>query len=204
MKKFPAIALLEFRDIAVGIHATDALIKKAPIAVVQSGTISHGRYLTLIGGSTASVQEAHQEGLLFGKDSVIDHVYLPDVHPRLLEGVLGKRSAGHWFGALGIVETRTVACNVRATELALKATEVDLIEIRISDAWLAGKGMSLYHGELYDVEAAVETAVSSLEATHSEVMHRIVTSPHEGLTQQLSAGTHFIANTLLDLDGETG
>ena len=53
MKIYPAIAALEFDDIAAGVAATDAMLKRAPIAFFKSGTITHGRYLTLIGGTTA-------------------------------------------------------------------------------------------------------------------------------------------------------
>ena len=58
MKKYPAIAIVELASIADGIYCTDALLKKAPIAMIKSGTVSHGRYLIVIGGSTASVEES--------------------------------------------------------------------------------------------------------------------------------------------------
>ena len=73
MKKHPALAIVEFSDIPTGMFATDAMLKKAPIAFVKCGTISRGRYLTLIGGTTASVDESLAEGLVHGGDSVLDH-----------------------------------------------------------------------------------------------------------------------------------
>lgn len=202
MKNYPAIALLEFRDISVGMHTTDAVVKKAPIAVLKCGTISHGRYLTLIGGSTASVQESYREGLLHGKDSIIDHVFLPDVDPALHDGMLGKRTAGPWHGAVGIIETQTISANVLAAEKALKATPVGLVELRLSDSWLAGKGVSIYHGDLHDIEAAMEVAITHLQEAGIDVLYRIITSPHEAITQQIGTSTHFVGSALLDLDGE--
>ena len=202
MKTYPAIALLEFRDVTVGIYATDALVKKAPIAVLKSGTISQGRYLTLIGGTTASVLESYEEGLLYGKDSVVDHVLLPDVHPAVHDGILGRRGGDSWTGALGVIETETVACNVRAAERALKATGVDLVELRLSDSWLAGKGISIYHGDLHDIEEAVAVAVADLEERSIPALHRVITSPHEATTQQIARSTHFVGSELLDLEGE--
>ena len=53
MKKYPAIAVLEFSSIADALFCTDALLKKAPIAMLKSGTVSGGRYLIILGGSTA-------------------------------------------------------------------------------------------------------------------------------------------------------
>jgi microcompartment protein CcmL/EutN len=143
MKQYPAIAILEFRDISVGLFATDAMVKKAPIAVLKSGTISQGRFLTLVGGTTASVEESYEAGLELGGDSILDNVFLPDVHPAVHDGILGNRSKEDWTGALGIIETNTVACNVMAAEKAMKATDLGLLELRLSDSWLAGKGISI-------------------------------------------------------------
>ena len=203
MKRHPAIAVLEFRDIAVGVVATDALLKRSPIAFVKCGTISRGRFLTLIGGTTASVEEAVSEGLAQGGDSVLDHVMLADVHPQLYEGILGHRSpVGP--GSIAIIETDTVSSNVRAAELALKGTTVDLVEIRLADSGLSGKGLSIFEGELHDVEAAVEIAVGFLERTGVQVGFKIISAPHEALSRQVEGSTYFGSASLLELDGEEG
>ncbi|HQT93384.1 MAG: hypothetical protein B7Z68_00130 [Acidobacteria bacterium 21-70-11] len=201
MKKHPAIAVLEFRDIAVGLVATDAMLKRSPIAFLKCGTISRGRFLTLLGGTTASVEEACHEGLLQGGESVLDHVLLADVHPQLYDAILGhRRPVG--AGSLAIIETSTVSSNVRAAELALKGTPVDLVELRLADAGLSGKGLSIVHGELHDVEAAVEIAASFLRDAGVEAGFRIIPAPHEALAGHVGAGTRFGSAALLELDGE--
>lgn len=201
MKRHPAIAVLEFAEIAVGIVATDSMLKKAPIALLRSGTITHGRFLTLIGGSTASVEESLQEGLFWGAGSVLDHVLLPDVHAELYAAILGARQAAT-AGALAILETDTVSANVRAAEAALKGTPVRLLEIRLADAGLSGKGVSFYQGELHDIEAAVTLAVAAVHAASHEIASKIIPAPHEALARQLQSGTAFPQATLLELDGE--
>ncbi len=201
MKKHPAIAVLEFRDIAVGLVATDAMLKRSPIAFLKCGTISRGRFLALIGGTTASVEEACHEGLLQGGGSVLDHVLLADVHSQLYDAILGhRRSVG--AGSLAIIETSTVSSNVRAAELALKGTTVELVELRLADAGLSGKGLSIYHGELHDVEAAVEIAAGFLREAGVEAGFRIIPAPHEALADHVGAGTLFGSAALLELDGE--
>ncbi len=201
MKKHPAIAVLEFKDIAVGMVATDAMLKKSPIAFLKCGTISRGRYLILIGGTTASVEEAVSEGLFFGGSSVLDHVLLADVHPQVYDAILGeRRSAGP--GSLAIIETATVSSNVRAAELALKGTPVDLVEIRLADTGLSGKGLSIYHGELHDIEAAVDIAVGFLQRTGVEVGFKIIPAPHEALSRHVDDSTYFGSASLLELEGE--
>ena len=102
MKRFPAIAIVEFHRISAGMYATDAMVKKAPIAVLKCGVISQGRYLALIGCSTAAVDESYAEGLSSGGDDVMDRVLLPDVHPQLHDALLGLRAPGR-AGAMAII-----------------------------------------------------------------------------------------------------
>jgi len=201
MKKHPAIAVIEFSDIPTGMSATDAMLKKAPIAFVKCGTVSHGRYLTLIGGSTASVDESLREGMAHGGPSVLDHLLLADVHPRVYEAILGWRKPGN-AGALAIIETDTVAANVRAAEAALKGTPIDLIEIRLADTGLSGRGLSVYQGSLPDIEAAIEIATRYVDQSGGQLRHRIISRPHEALIKQIETSTWFGSQTVLDLDGE--
>ena len=60
--RHPALALVEFDSVAAGIRAADAMVKRAPIALLKSGTIHPGHYLVLIGGSVGSVTESFQAG----------------------------------------------------------------------------------------------------------------------------------------------
>ena len=202
MKKHPAIAVIEFAEIPAGMSATDAMLKKAPIAFVKCGTITRGRFLTLVGGTTASVDEALREGLAHGGPTVLDHLFLADVHARVYEAILGRRTpAGS--GALAIIETDTVAANVRAAEAALKGTPVDLVEIRLADSGLSGRGLSLYRGALPDIEAAIDIVTRYLGQSGGELRHRIISSPHEGLVRQIETSTWFGSQAVLDLGGET-
>lgn len=202
MKKHPAIAIVEFSDIPAGIYATDAMLKKAPIAFIKCGSISRGRYLTLIGGTTASVDEALTAGIALGAGHVLDHIMLADVHSRVYAAIVGERRPGG-AGALAIIETDTVAANVRAAEAALKATAVELMEIRLADTGLSGKGISLYQGELHEIEEAVIAATRYLQHAGVPARHRIIASPHESLVRQVSTSTWFGSQDILELDGET-
>jgi len=203
MKTAPALAIVEFDDIAAGVFATDAMLKKAPIAFVRSGTITRGRYLTLIAGSTASVEVSLAEGLASAGRSVVDHLLLADVHPRVFAAMCGARLPDG-SGALAVIETDTVAAVVRAAELALKGTPVELVEIRLADAGLAGKGLSVYRGDLHDVEAAVAIVERAVRQGGGAVRHRILPSPHDATARQMASGTSFAQAEWLDLGGEAG
>ena len=201
MKTHPALALVEFSDIPTAVRATDAMVKKAPIAVLRCGTITRGRWLTLIGGSTASVDESLAAGLEAGGGAVIDHLLLPDVHARLFEAVTGVRRPPR-SGALAVLETATAAAAARATEAALKGTGVELVEIRLADQGLGGKGVAIYSGDLHEIEAAVSLAQGVLAAIDRTASVTIVQAPHEALYAALAHGTAFAPAELLDLGGE--
>ena len=201
MRTYPTIAVIEFNSIADGIFCTDALLKKAPIAMIKSGTVSRGRYLIILGGSTGSVEESLNEALEVGKASHLDHAFLPDVHSQVHDAVLGQRQP-LIQDAVAILETDTVAANVRAAEAALKGTKVRLTELRLAEYEMSGKAISVFTGELHEVEAAMELAGDFLRGRKEYVQHRIICQPHETLTHQLDGGTRFAAAKPIPLEGE--
>jgi microcompartment protein CcmL/EutN len=202
MKRHPAVAILDFSDIPTGVHATDAMVKKAPIALLRCGTVTDGRFLTIIGGSTASVAEALEEGLFWGGGSVTDHVFLADVDAQLFDGMFGVRQPGG-PGAMAVITTSSVAAIARAVEAALKGTPVSLVEIRLADSGLAGKGLAVLRGELHDVEAAVGLALATVGPRHT-VSHRIISSPHDATAETVDTATLFSAAATIELEGEDG
>jgi microcompartment protein CcmL/EutN len=200
MKRGSALAIIEFGDISAGVFAADAMLKRAPIAYIRSGTVSRGRYLIVIGGSPASVEESYRAGLQAGGDP-LDHLLLADVHPRLYEAVVtGRRAPAE--GALAVLETETVSLSVRSAEAALKGTPVTLVELRLADRGLSGKGLAVYQGRQHDIEAAVALAVAEAGRVGGTVRHSIVSAPHEALGRQLAKGSRFDDGEVVELDGE--
>ena len=167
MKKTSALAVLEFADIPTGVWAVDGILKKAPIAFVRAGTVTRGRYLVVFGGSTAATAESLAEALATSGKAVIDHTLLPDVHPALFDAAFGARRKS--AGSLLIIETETASSIVRAVEAALKGTPVVLLELRLADAGLAGKGIALVAGSLHDKESRTCHARNASFIVHSPI-----------------------------------
>jgi bacterial microcompartment shell protein len=157
----PALALLEFSSIAAGVYAGDAMVKRAQLDVVHAGTVHPGRFLVLVGGSVAEVEEALKAGQENALDSLNDHIFLPGVHPDVVKALAGGRAA-QIGDALGIVETQTVPAAILAADKGVKVAEVSLMEIRLADG-LNGKGLVFFSGLVSDVEAAVELSTGSLQ-----------------------------------------
>jgi microcompartment protein CcmL/EutN len=200
-KTYPALAAIDLTDIPTGLLATDALLKRSPIAFIRAGTITGGRWLALFGGTTAAVEEALAAALERGQEALADHVLLPDVHPDLYAAVHGVRQAAG-EGSLLVMETSTVPALLRAVETVLKGTSVRLAELRLADAGLAGKGVAVVRGELADVEAADALARSSLQRHPAAFSSRVVSAPHQATLLQLAHGTAFATARVVELEGE--
>ncbi|MCJ7708676.1 MAG: BMC domain-containing protein, partial [Anaerolineales bacterium] len=140
----PALALVEFSSIAAGIQAADAMAKRAPIDTLKAGTVHNGKYLVLIGGQVADVEESLAAGRQVGGSSVLDFVLLPRVHHEVVETIGGARKPNP-TDALGVIETTTVAAAIHAADAGVKGAQVHLVEVRLADG-LGGKGIVLFSG----------------------------------------------------------
>ncbi len=183
----PALALLELGSIAIGIEAGDAMAKRAPIDVIYAGTVHPGRYLVLVGGAVADVEEAVEAGRAVGASSVLDVVLLPGVHPAVAAAVRGARRRGTGE-ALGIIETLTVASIIEAADAGVKAADVRLLELRLADG-LGGKGYLLFDGAVGDVQAAVEAGAASAHGV--VVAHRVIARLHAEMRENVEASGRF-------------
>ena len=186
----PAIGLLEFDSIARGIEAGDAMAKRSPLEVIRAGTVHPGRYLVLVGGLTADVEEALAAGREVG--GVTDELFLPDVHPDVVASVGGGRRVASEDGgeALGVVETSTVAAVIRAADAGVKAARVAIRELRLADD-LGGKGYVLVGGEVAEVEAAVEAGQARVSG--AGVGHVVIAQLHAEMQENLDADASFAA-----------
>lgn len=200
-KTYPAIALIECSNLPAGISAADAMVKKSPIAMLKSGTVSQGKFLILVGGSTASVEEAYREGLRVAGRSVVDSLILPDVHPQVHRAILGHRQPCD-ADSLGILETHTVAAIIEAADAGVKGAEVAIVEMRLADGY-GGKGYTLFSGKLEEVEAAMQIARERIGERRVITATQIIASLHPEVAREIVTNLRFSHSQKLDLpDGE--
>ncbi len=190
----PALALIDFNSVAAGIEAADAMAKRADIDVIKAGTVQPGRYLVLIGGTVADVGESLAAGREVGGDTVLDHIYLPQVHPDVVHALGGGR-APDVTDALGVIETATVAAAIHAADAGLKGAEVRLVEVRLADG-LGGKGVVLYSGLVADVEAAVDLGVRVLARPEFLVRRVVIPQLHHSMWENVSDATRFASRVM--------
>ncbi len=186
----PALALLELDSIAAGIQTGDAMAKRAPIDVIRAGTVHPGKYLVLVGGAVADVEEALDAGREAGASSILDVVFLPNVHPELVAAIRGERRAAAGE-ALGVIETATVAAIIEAADAGLKGARVRLLELRLADD-LGGKGYLLFDGPVADVQAAVEIGAGRIAGSPG-LAWRVIPQLHAEMADNLAADARFAA-----------
>lgn len=153
----PAIALVETNSIAAGILAGDAMVKKAEVQLLEARSICPGKYMVLIGGEVGPVRESFQEGVATAADTLVDQLLLPNVHLSVFPALMSA-AAPRGDEALGVIETVTAAVCIVAADAAAKATDIQLLEIRLANG-LGGKSFVLLEGTVADVQAAVAAGV---------------------------------------------
>lgn len=177
--KEPAIGMIEYKSVAKGIYSCDAMVKKAPVRIIETHAVCPGKYITIIGGEVADVDESMKAGIEAGKDMVIAELFLPQVHESIIPAMAGATKIEQ-FDAIGIIETFSVATCVQAADIAAKATPVQLVEVRLANG-LGGKGYFVMTGELADVEASLEAAKDFAAKEGMLAACELIPSPHPDL-----------------------
>jgi microcompartment protein CcmL/EutN len=177
--KREAIGLVETISIAMGIRVTDEMAKTADVEVLESTAICPGKYFVLVAGDVSSVESALARGAPAGGDTVVDTLFIPNVHPAVFPAILGATEVKE-LRAIGVLETYTVASTILAADAAAKAAPVELLEIRLAKG-LGGKAFFTMTGEVYEVEAAMEAGLRIVRAGGNLVRSVVIPRPHADL-----------------------
>lgn len=178
----PAVAALELATIARGIVALDAMAKRAETTIVASRTLSPGRYLILLSGEVAEIEEAMDAGAAAAGEDVVDQVIIRDPH-RDVRSALSSQLEPPPLEAMAIVEASAVSSTLLAVDRALKEADVRLLELRLG-AGLSGKGVFTLTGPLHMIEAAREVIQDVVEASRL-IRLELIAQPHPDLPRRL-------------------
>ncbi len=178
-----ALALLELDSVASGLAAVDSLVKRAPVEVLEANLVEPGRFLILVAGGVAEVEESVAAVEERHETALLTRMLLPMVHPGLLAGVHGEEHA-ETPDTIGVVEGTNVAGTLEAADRSLKEADVILAGIRLAIG-LGGRAYYVVSGQHPDVEAALDAGREVLESRGS--LHRIecITRPHDEMVPWL-------------------
>lgn len=156
-----AIGMVEVASIARGIETCDYMVKAAQVELIRSSTVCPGKYIIIIAGETGDVKASMAEGVKQGAEYVVDQLILPNVHPQLIPAI-SMTNQVEQRGAVGVLEFYSIASAIVAADVAAKAANVTLIEVRIGYA-IGGKGYVTLTGDVGAVRAAVAAASNGAE-----------------------------------------
>jgi len=173
----PTLGIIELSSIAKGLQVCDLMLKKAEVRLLRSGPVGCGKFLILLTGDEADLQEAVEEGRHQADPFLVSWTFIPNLHPQVFAALAGAKNPGRRTDALGIVEARSLAAMIHASDRAVKTTAVHLVELTF-DLDLGGKGYFTLAGSLAELEASVATAVALLQAENGYLHSEILARPH--------------------------
>lgn len=151
-----AVGIIEFRSIARGVETADIMMKTSNIILLRSATVCPGKYLIIVSGDTASVHEAVKAGAQHGAPYVVGTLEIPNIDPQVVHALEGNTTP-KTGRSVGVVEYYSVVDAILGADAAVKASNVDIIEIRMGFA-IGGKGFFTLTGEISEVRSAVDAA----------------------------------------------
>lgn len=174
-----AIGLVEFQSIAKGIEAADTMIKASEVELLEAKPICPGKYIVLVAGDVSAVENSIEAGKAKGNELVVDDFVLPNVHESVIKA-FGFSNDVTELEALGVIETFSVASLIVAADTAVKAAEVELIEIRIGMG-IGGKSFVTLTGDVGSVKASIAAGSKLVSEKGLLVEKTVIPSPHRDL-----------------------
>lgn len=176
-----SIACIELNSIARGYLVADAMLKAANVDMLFNRTICPGKFMVMVGGDVAAVNAALETGLRVGGGEVVDDLLIANVHPDVFPAISGTRMVEQ-TGALGVIETFSVAAIIEAADAAVKAANIELLEVHMAMA-IGGKGFVTLTGDVASVQAAVDAAAQCIKGKGVLVEKVVIPQPSKEVLQ---------------------
>lgn len=151
---YRAIGMIEIMSVAKGIYATDQMLKTAYVDVISATSVCPGKYIAIVQGDVAAVESSINAGEASAGEYLVDSFILPNVHPGVFPAITGTTEPDG-AGALGIMESFSMASMITAADAALKAADIQALELRLGRG-LGGKAYFTFTGDVAAVEEGIE------------------------------------------------
>ncbi len=178
-----AIGVIESSSIAKGFEVCDAMAKASLVDILEASPICPGKYMIIVGGLVADVKSAVEAGMEMAGECMIDHLVIPNIDDQVFAAINRTSEIGN-VEAIGIIETYSVASGISAADIAVKAADVELIEVRLSRG-MGGKTFILMTGTVADVNSAVTSACEIVEQDGLLAAFSVIPAPHEDIKKFL-------------------
>jgi len=176
---YRAIGMIELTSIARGIYATDLMIKTAYVEVVSATAVCPGKYIAIVQGDVAAVESSISVGVETAGEYLVDSFVLANVHQAVFPAITAT-TMPDGTGALGIMESFSLASMIIAADAALKAADIQALELRLGSG-LGGKAYFTFTGDVAAVEAGIEAGKAIVVEKGLLVDIEVIPSPAEKL-----------------------
>lgn len=181
MKK--AIGLMELKSIPIGIETADEMLKAANVDLIMANPICPGKYMILISGDVGAVKSSIETGKKVADIFLVEYHIINNVHEDVLISLSGYSEIDK-VKSIGAIETISALTAIKAGDVAVKASNVKLIETRIAKG-LGGKGFLILTGEVSAVKSAIKSCLNELGESGSIISTSVISSPHRSLIEKL-------------------
>ena len=122
---YKAIGVIELKSIPKGVEAADAALKSAGIEMVSAHPSCPGKYEIILTGAISDVSVAveHVENRFDGY--VIDSCVMGRIDEQVIAALFGTQKTEK-KGSLGLIETFSAATTIKAADIAVKTSRVDI------------------------------------------------------------------------------
>ncbi len=178
-----SIGLIELTSVAAGFQVCDTMLKAADVQLVLSRSICSGKYMVMVRGEVGAVEAAVAAGVGEARFSIIDSFVIPNLHESVFPALSGATKV-ETLEALGILESFSVAALIEGADAAVKAANVELIEIRLAMA-LGGKAFVTLTGNVAAVQAAIDAGAQIVGQKGMLVNKVVIPSPRPELLNEM-------------------
>ncbi|MBQ2094690.1 MAG: BMC domain-containing protein, partial [Firmicutes bacterium] len=125
-----AIGFIELNSIAKGVETADIVLKTAAVRLLFSKASCPGKYYIFFTGDVAAVQASVDSGLVIAGDHAVDSCVIPNIDEKVVQAV-NMTNIPEEMAAIGVMEYFSVTASVYSADAAVKAADVDLVDVRL-------------------------------------------------------------------------
>ena len=178
-----SLGLLETNSIARGVEAGDAMLKAAEVTLLKAAPVCPGKYTVVICGEVAAVSASMDAGRRFAADSLVDDLTIASLDPQVVRAIGGGMPMSE-VNAMGVMEFYSIAAAVVAADLAAKAADVQLMEVRLG-LGIGGKSFVTLTGEVAAVQASIDAGIQQAKNKGLLVATCVIPSPRKEIFESM-------------------
>lgn len=180
---YRTIGFLELNSIAKGVEAADSILKAAETTLVFAKAVCPGKYVILFTGEVAAVRSALEAGESLAGVTAVDSVVIPSVDEQVIKAI-NLSNVPQQVGAVGIMEFYSITAAVYGADAAVKAADVELIDVRLGTG-IGGKSFVVLTGDVSAVESAVSAGTEQGSDKGLVVSSVVIPNPRKEIFDSL-------------------